>query len=89
MGQPHTTGNQGLPEKARQPVLPGKDEHCGMVHIPQADGEGFEPPLQFPTEQFSRLSTVRRKYLERREKRKPGWRAWRVVWRFWFGIAPS
>lgn len=53
--QPHVSPNQGSSEKSQNPVLTGQQEHCGAVETPLTDGKGFEPLVQFPTQQFSRL----------------------------------
>ena len=52
---PHVSGNQGSPRNQESPVSPGNDEGCGTMSTHQTDGRGFEPPVQFPAQQFSRL----------------------------------
>ena len=47
--------HQGSSPNKETPEKPRFDEGCLTVSTPQADGEGFEPPLDFRPEQFSRL----------------------------------
>jgi len=47
--------NRGSSRNEESPANPEIGEPCGAMMTPQTDGEGFEPPLDFRPEQFSRL----------------------------------
>ena len=53
-----TRGNKGQHRKQtheNKPVSPVDSVRCGFLPQQLADGEGFEPPVQLPVLQFSRL----------------------------------
>ncbi len=52
---PHAKGTQAASADSADPREQGSDEPCGVVSTPQTDGEGFEPPVRSPVQQFSRL----------------------------------
>ncbi len=49
------TGLHAVQWSPVDPTKAGQDDQVQYYTYIQADGEGFEPPVQFPTQQFSRL----------------------------------
>jgi hypothetical protein len=49
------TANHGSPRNQENPEKHGIDEVCPTVSTLKTDGEGFEPTVQLPAQQFSRL----------------------------------
>ena len=52
--QPPVEACQPSPRNEKSPVIAANDRAWGVMETPQADGRGFEPPLDFRPKRFSR-----------------------------------